>query len=112
MSRKAGTKMPPCGTAAAASELRRERDLHDRRRVIVKLSAGPGLRQVGTTFAPIVKAWREAAASYSDDELRLLLDFQGRLEEIMRGQLARLHGEGAAQRQPGLPCVVTPVRAK
>ena len=70
--------------------VRRVRDPHDRRRVIVELGGGPGLREVGTTFGPVVKAWRAAAASYSDDELRLLLEFQGKLEEIMRGQLARL----------------------
>jgi len=75
--------------------VRRERDPHDRRRVIVNLSGGPGLHQVGETFAPVVQAWRAAAATYSDDELRLLLDFQQRLEEIVRGQLARLRGEGA-----------------
>jgi len=72
--------------------VRRVRDPHDRRRVIVELGGGPGLREIGPTFGPVVKAWRATAASYSDDELRLLLEFQGRLEEIMRGQLARLRG--------------------
>ncbi len=61
--------------------------------MIVELGGGPGLREVGTTFGPVVKSWRAAAAEYSDDELRLLLGFQGKLEEIMRGQLARLRGE-------------------
>jgi DNA-binding MarR family transcriptional regulator len=73
--------------------VRRVRDPHDRRRVIVELAAGPGLREIGPTFGPVVRAWRATAASYSDDELRLLLEFQGKLEEIMRGQLARLRGE-------------------
>jgi len=73
--------------------VRRVRDPHDRRRVIVELGGGPGLREIGPTFAPVVKAWRAAAADYSDDELRLLLDFQGKLEEIMRAQLARLRGD-------------------
>jgi DNA-binding MarR family transcriptional regulator len=77
--------------------IRRVRDPHDRRRVIVELAAGPGLREIGPTFGPVVKAWRAAAASYSDDELRLLLEFQGKLEEIMRDQLGRLRGEGAAR---------------
>jgi DNA-binding transcriptional ArsR family regulator len=72
--------------------VRRVRDPHDRRRVIVELAYGPGLRDVGATFGPVVKAWRATAASYSDAELRLLLEFQGKLEEIMRGQLARLRG--------------------
>ena len=74
--------------------VRRERDPHDRRRVIVKLNAGPGLREIGPTFGPLLKAWRATAAGYSDDELRLLLEFQRRFEEIVREQLARLRGEG------------------
>jgi DNA-binding MarR family transcriptional regulator len=73
--------------------VRRVRDPHDRRRVIAELADGPGLRQVGSTFGPVVKAWRATAAGYSDDELRLLLEFQGKLEEIMRSQLARLRGD-------------------
>ena len=72
--------------------VRRVRDPHDRRRVIVELGGGPGLREIGPTFGPVVKAWRATAAGYSDDELRLLLEFQGKLEEVMRGQLARLRG--------------------
>jgi DNA-binding MarR family transcriptional regulator len=74
--------------------VRRVRDPHDRRRVIVELSGGPGLREVGSTFAPVVKAWRATAANYSDDELRLLLEFQGKVEEIIRSQLARLGSDG------------------
>lgn len=73
--------------------VRRERDPKDRRRVIVNLNPGPGLRQIGPTFGPLVKAWRAAAASYSDEELRLLLGFQRRFEDIVRGQLARLRGD-------------------
>jgi DNA-binding HxlR family transcriptional regulator len=73
--------------------VRRVRDAHDRRRVIVELAYGPGLREIGPTFGPVVKAWRATAAEYSDDELRLLLEFQGKLEKIMREQLARLRGE-------------------
>jgi DNA-binding transcriptional ArsR family regulator len=73
--------------------VRRDRDPKDRRRVIVNLKPGPGLREVGPTFGPLVKAWRAVAASYSDEELRLLLDFQRRFEDIVRDQLARLRGD-------------------
>jgi len=73
--------------------VRRERDPKDRRRVIVNLNPGPGLRQIGPTFGPLVKAWRAAAAGYTDEELRLLLGFQRRFEDIVRGQLARLRGD-------------------
>ena len=72
--------------------VRRERDPHDRRRVIVNLNAGPGLREVGATFAPVVSAWRAVAARYSDDELRLILEFQRQVEQIMRDRLASLRG--------------------
>jgi DNA-binding HxlR family transcriptional regulator len=74
--------------------VRRERDPHDRRRVMVKLNFGPGLKEIGPVFGPVVKAWRTAAAEYSDDELRLLLGFQQRFQEIVRDQLARLRTEG------------------
>jgi DNA-binding transcriptional ArsR family regulator len=75
--------------------VRRVRDPQDRRRVIVELAYGPGLREIGPVFGPVVKAWRDTAAGYSDDELRLLVEFQGKVEEIMRSQLARLRGEEA-----------------
>ena len=69
-----------------ADPVRRVRDPHDRRRVNVELAYGPGLREIAPTFGPVVKAWRATAAEYSDDELRLLLEFQGKVEEIMRAQ--------------------------
>jgi DNA-binding HxlR family transcriptional regulator len=73
--------------------VRRERDPKDRRRVIVNLNAGPGLAEIGPTFGPLVKAWREAAAGYTDSELGLLLEFQRKLQDIMLAQLARLRDD-------------------
>jgi DNA-binding Lrp family transcriptional regulator len=78
-----------------AGFVRRERDARDRRRVMVELSAGPGLSKVASTFAPVIKAWRTAAGGYSDDELRLLLAFQLQLEQIVRDQLARMRSPSA-----------------
>ena len=75
--------------------VRRERDPKDRRRVIVNLNPGPALAEVGPTFGPLVRAWRGAAASYSDAELRLLLDFQRHFLDIVRDQLNRLRDEAA-----------------
>lgn len=77
----------------AGGFVRRERDPKDRRRVNVKLNPGPALAEIGPTFGPLVMAWRGAAASYSDDELRLLVEFQGRFLDIVREQLDRLRGE-------------------
>ena len=72
--------------------VRRERDPHDRRRVIVRLEAARGLRDVAPVFAPVVAAWRAVAAQYTDDELRLILGFQNQLEQIMRDRLIELRG--------------------
>jgi len=73
--------------------VRRERDPKDRRRVNVNLNPGPALAGIGPTFGPLVMAWRGAAASYSDSELRLLLEFQRRFLDIVRDSLDRLRGE-------------------
>src|SRR6202042_3652351 len=59
-----------------AGFVRRERDPGDRRRVIVRLEAGRGMRDVAPVFAPVIAAWRAVAAQYTDDELRLILGFQ------------------------------------
>ena len=76
--------------------VRRERDPHDRRRVIVRLEAVRGLRDVAPVFAPVVAAWRAVAARYTDDELRLILGFQNQLEQIMRDRLIELRGNSAS----------------
>lgn len=73
--------------------VRRERDPKDRRRVIVNLNPGPALAEIGPTFGPLVRAWRAAAASYSDEELRLLVGFQGRFLDIVRDHLNRLRDD-------------------
>jgi DNA-binding MarR family transcriptional regulator len=72
--------------------VRRERDPHDRRRVIVRLEAARGLHDVAPVFAPVVAAWRAVATQYTDDELRLILGFQNQLEQIMRDRLIELRG--------------------
>lgn len=74
----------------AAGFVRRERDPADRRRVVVRLEAERGMRDLAPVFAPVVRAWREAAAEYSDEQLRMILEFQHRMERIMREALAQL----------------------
>jgi DNA-binding MarR family transcriptional regulator len=73
-----------------ASFVRRERDPHDRRRVVIALNAERGLRDVAPVFAPVIEAWRAAAARYSDEQLVLILGFQRQLEQIMRDRLIEL----------------------
>jgi DNA-binding transcriptional regulator GbsR (MarR family) len=74
----------------SAGFVRRERDPADRRRVVVRLEAVRGMRDVAPVFAPVVEAFREAAAEYSDEQLRMILEFQYRMEHIMREALVQL----------------------
>ena len=50
------------------------------------------MRDVAPVFAPVIAAWRNVAARYTDDELRLILGFQEQLEQIMRDRLIELRG--------------------
>ena len=79
-----------------AGFVRRERDAHDRRRVVVHLDASRGLRDVAPVFAPVVEAWRAVAAQYTDEQLTLILGFQAQLEQIMRDRLIELRGDTPA----------------
>jgi DNA-binding MarR family transcriptional regulator len=68
----------------------RERDPHDRRRVVVRIVLDRALRDVASVFLPIIRSWQTLAASYSDDELRLIVDFYQRVEQTISDHLARL----------------------
>ena len=70
----------------------RERDPNDRRRVVVQINLDRAMKDVATIFAPMLRSWREMSARYSDDELRLIVDFYGRMEQVFREHLLRLRG--------------------
>jgi DNA-binding MarR family transcriptional regulator len=74
----------------------RERDPHDRRRVVVQINLDRAMNDVAQVFVPMLRAWREMASRYSDDELRLIVDFYGRMEQVLRDHLLRLRGGPAA----------------
>ena len=76
-----------------AGFVRRERDPHARRRVVVRLSLDKAVKEVASVFVPMLRDWREMAARYSDDELRLIVDFYGRVEQVFRKHLIRLRDE-------------------
>lgn len=75
-----------------AGFVRRERDQQDRRRVVVRLDPERGLRDIAPVFFPVVAAWREVAAQYTDEQLEVILGFQHRMEKIMRDRLIQLRG--------------------
>jgi DNA-binding MarR family transcriptional regulator len=70
----------------------RERDPQDRRRVVVQINLERAMKDVAKIFAPMLGSWREMAARYSDDELRLIVDFYARMEQVFRDHLVRLRG--------------------
>jgi DNA-binding MarR family transcriptional regulator len=69
---------------------RRERDARDRRRIVIRLDAARGLRDVAPVFSPVIQAWRDAAAGYTDEQLGLILEFHRQIERIMREALIDL----------------------
>jgi DNA-binding HxlR family transcriptional regulator len=75
---------------AEAGFVTRERDPHDRRRVVVRLVRDRAMRDVAAVFLPVMRSWRAMAAHYSDDELALIVGFYGRVEEILREHAARM----------------------
>jgi len=73
-----------------AGFVQRERDAADRRRVVIHLNLQKAFGKVAPVFAPMLSDWRRVAAQYNDDELRLIVEFYGRMEQIIRTHLDRL----------------------
>jgi DNA-binding MarR family transcriptional regulator len=79
-----------------AGYVRRERDTSDRRRVVVHLVLERAISNVASVFLPMVRAWQEMAERYSDDELRLIVEFYGQMEEVLRQHIVVLRDSGAS----------------
>src|SRR5712691_5168171 len=73
-----------------AGYVRRERDPADRRRVVVRLVLERAVSDVASVFLPMVRAWQAMAGRYSDDELRLIVEFYGQMEQVLREHIALL----------------------
>jgi DNA-binding transcriptional ArsR family regulator len=73
-----------------AGYVRRERDPEDRRRVVIRLVMEKALHNVAPVFLPLIRGWQGVVDHYTDDELRLIVDFYGLMEGVIREHLARL----------------------
>ena len=71
----------------------RERDPEDRRRVVIRVVLDRALSDVAPVFLPMVRDWQQMADRYTDDELRLIVNFYGRMEQVFRDQVIRLRGD-------------------
>jgi DNA-binding transcriptional ArsR family regulator len=79
-----------------AGYVRRERDPRDRRRVVIRLVLESALRDVAPVFLPLILGWQEVVTQYTDDELRLIVEFYDQMEQVIRAHLARLRAPAAA----------------
>ena len=77
-----------------AGFVRRERDTADRRRVVIHLDVPKALAAVGPIFGPMMGAWQRMASQYTDDELRLIVQFYDQMEDVVREHLQRLRSPG------------------
>jgi DNA-binding MarR family transcriptional regulator len=77
----------------AAGFVSRERDPADRRRVVITIAMDKAVGEVATLFAPMVAEWQQLVAGYSDDQLRLIVEFYGEMEQVIRKHLGRLRGQ-------------------
>ena len=68
--------------------------------MVIRLVLEAALRDVASVFLPMMRDWQEMAARYSDDELRLIVGFYDRMEEVLRGHLIRLR-EAKGNEEPG-----------
>jgi DNA-binding transcriptional ArsR family regulator len=73
-----------------AGFVRRERDAQDRRRVVIHLNVQRALGTIGPIFGPMLGAIQRLADQYTDDELRLIVEFYAQLQDVIRDHLTRL----------------------
>lgn len=75
-----------------AGFVHRERDAADRRLVVVHLDTARALATIAPVFGPMLGAWRRMTDQYTDDQLRLIVEFYGQVEDVIRDHLAHLRG--------------------
>jgi DNA-binding transcriptional ArsR family regulator len=73
-----------------AGFVHRERDAQDRRRVVIHLNMQRAFGTIAPVFGPMLGAWQRLADQYTDDELRLIVEFYAHLEDVIRDHLTRL----------------------
>lgn len=65
-----------------AGMVRRRRDDKDRRRVIVEATADGPVADIGRRFEPVAQMYEQVLDGYGDDELRVLLRYLTRNNEL------------------------------
>lgn len=73
-----------------AGYARREKDPADRRRVLVQLETDRAVAQLSPPFGPMLQATMTRMSSYSDEQVRLVMEVIGWATEILRDETGRL----------------------
>lgn len=81
--------------------VRRERDPNDRRKVIVRVEVEEAGRKIGPLFAPMARAMDDVFAGYGVEEIKLILDFTSKCNEVVREEIARLRNEAPVEGEHG-----------
>jgi DNA-binding MarR family transcriptional regulator len=79
----------------AAGLVKREHDTEDRRRIIIRPQMEKVECDVEPVFGCLRDAFAELCSEYSDEEIRLLIDFVRRTQTILRALTKRLRSEEA-----------------
>lgn len=77
----------------------RESDPADRRRVMVR-PVRERMADVDRAYEPLLNVAAEAVASYGDDDLRLVLDFERRAAGVLQQEVQRLRAQTGAAGEP------------
>lgn len=75
-----------------AGYVRRERDSHDRRRVLVSVDEARVMAVVGPVYERIASRWNEYLTTLSEEQVELAIDLFTRAAEINRQETERLIG--------------------
>ena len=69
--------------------------------MVIRLVLERALQDVAPVFLPLVLGWQAVVTQYTDDELRLIVEFYGQMEQVIRDHLARLRGPERPVAAPG-----------
>lgn len=78
-----------------AGFIERHHDAEDRRRIIIHCTADKVEGEVAPIFGWLQSSFERLCSEYSDEELRLLVDFARRCQALLKEATVRLREEGA-----------------
>lgn len=81
-----------------AGYVRRERDPHDRRRVIVHLNRSAEALRV---YEPFARSMSDLFSSFRENDLKVIVEFMAECNRLFEEQIIRLRTETKADKQKG-----------